>query len=126
MRVGGASIGGGEPCRAHGCNLCCVDTRMPLCREDVARLRALGFKVRDFVYGYGRRRVLRNVGGRCFFLGEEGCTVYSDRPEGCRLYPLVYNEGRRRGVLDSCCPHRDEFTVEEGDRETLRSLIRKL
>jgi len=92
----------------------------------VARLTALGFKVRDFAYGYGHKRVLRNVGGRCFFLGKEGCTVYSDRPAGCRLYPLVYDEGRRRGVLDSICPHREEFTVGEADREALRSLIRKL
>jgi len=124
--MGGASIEGGESCRAHGCNLCCIDTRMPLCGEDVARLTALGYKVRDFVYGHGRRRVLRNVGGRCFFLGEEGCKVYSERPEGCRLYPLVYDEGRRRCVLDSCCPHRDEFTVGEADREALRSLISEL
>jgi len=125
-RVNGSSIDGGEPCRAHGCNLCCLDTRMPLCGEDVARLRALGFKVSEFVYGNGRRRVLRNVGGRCFFLGDAGCRVYADRPAGCRLYPLVYDEGRRRGVLDSCCPHRGEFKVGEGDQEALRALLSKL
>jgi len=124
--VGGSSIEGGEPCRAHGCNLCCLGTRMPLSGEDVARLRALGFKVSEFVYGSGRRRVLRNVGGRCVFLRETGCVVYEDRPAGCRLYPLVYDEGRRRCVLDACCPHRDGFTVGEGDREALRALLRRL
>jgi len=99
---------------------------MPLTREDVARLSGLGFKAKDFVYGHGRMRVLRNVGGRCFFLCEGGCAVYEDRPEGCRLYPLVYDEAKSRFVLDSLCPHRDEFMVGEVDRVALRSLIRKL
>jgi Fe-S-cluster containining protein len=125
-KMGVASIGYGKPCKAHGCTLCCVDTRMSLCDEDVARLRALGFRAKDFVYGYGHRKVLRNVGGHCYFLGDDGCRIYNDRPAGCRLYPLVYDEGRRQGVLDSCCPHRAEFKVGEGDQEALLSLIRKL
>ena len=28
-------------------------------------------------------------GGSCAFLGEDGCTVHSDRPLACRLYPLA-------------------------------------
>jgi Fe-S-cluster containining protein len=28
--------------------------------------------------------------GVCRFLGEQGCTVYSDRPWACRLYPLGF------------------------------------
>ena len=28
--------------------------------------------------------------GVCQFLGEQGCTVYSDRPWACRLYPLGF------------------------------------
>ena len=30
-------LGCGGPCRAHGCDLCCRETRMPLSRVDVAR-----------------------------------------------------------------------------------------
>jgi hypothetical protein len=31
-----------------------------------------------------------NDEGVCGFLGEQGCTVYSDRPWACRLYPLGF------------------------------------
>jgi Fe-S-cluster containining protein len=32
--------------------------------------------------------------GVCQFLGEPGCTVYSDRPWACRLYPLGFAVGK--------------------------------
>jgi len=99
---------------------------MPLSRVDVARIRGQGYKVRDFAQGHGNRRTLRNVGGRCYFLREGICTIYNARPAGCRLYPLVYNEDRHRGVMDTCCPHRDEFSVEEEDREALLLLVKEL
>lgn len=120
------SLGCGGPCRAHGCDLCCRETRMSLSRIDVARIREQGHRVRDFAQGHGNRRTLRNVEGRCYFLREGVCTIYASRPAGCRLYPLVYDEARDRGVMDTCCPHRDEFRVEEEDREALRLLVKEL
>lgn len=124
--MGKAEIGSGDPCRAHGCNACCVETRMPLSRVDVARISAAGHRTRDFAQGHGNRRTLRNVEGRCVFLVDGRCIVYPVRPEGCRLYPLVLDEARGRPTLDAYCPHRDEFTVGEGDREALRLLVRRL
>ncbi len=120
------SLGYGGPCRDHGCDLCCRETRMPLSRVDVARIREAGHRVRDFTQGHGNKRTLRNVGGRCYFLREGICTIYAARPAGCRLYPLVYDEARGRGVMDTCCPHRGEFSVEEEDREALRLLVNEL
>lgn len=120
------SLGCGAPCRAHGCDLCCRETRMPLSRVDVARIREQGHRVGDFAQGHGNRRALRNVEGRCYFLREGVCTIYAARPAGCRLYPLVYDEARGHGVMDACCPHRDEFKVEEEDREALRFLVKEL
>jgi len=99
---------------------------MPLSRVDVARIVAAGHRAAGFAQGHGNRRTLRNVDGRCVFLKGGLCSVYPVRPEGCRLYPLVYDEARGRPALDACCPHRDEFTVGEGDREALRALVRSL
>ena len=98
---------------------------MPLCFDDVRRLRALGYRVLDFsVMVHGERR-LRNVGGRCFFLGEAGCRVYACRPAGCRFYPLVM-DGGGRVLVDSGCRFRDRFIVDAGDAERLRGLMRLL
>lgn len=85
------------------CLRCCYGTDIILLREDVESLERLGY--RGFYEVRGGFRRLRNVGGRCFFLdlGVGGCLVYSSRPLGCRVYPLIYDEGV--GVtVDSECP----------------------
>jgi Fe-S-cluster containining protein len=99
---------------------------MPLSRVDVARISAAGHRSADFAQGHGNRRTLRNVEGHCVFLSDGLCTVYPIRPEGCRLYPLVYDEALGRPTLDACCPYREEFKVDEGDREALRLLVKSL
>jgi Fe-S-cluster containining protein len=98
---------------------------MPLSLDDVRRLQALGFRVKDFsIRVHGERR-LRNVEGRCFFLGESGCRVYDSRPAGCRFYPLVV-DGSGRVRVDEGCRYRDRFTVDPVDAERLRGLMRRL
>jgi Fe-S-cluster containining protein len=90
-----------EVCRR--CLRCCYGTEMILLREDIERLEGLGF--RGFYEVRGGFARLRNVGGRCFFLdlGVRGCLVYPGRPLGCRIYPLIYDEGLG-AVLDPECP----------------------
>ncbi|HHQ48414.1 MAG TPA: YkgJ family cysteine cluster protein, partial [Acidobacteria bacterium] len=95
-------------CTAGSCTACCFETRLSLLDEDIARLEAAGhrdFTVRDRE-GYLR---LRNVHGRCVFLGAQGCTVYSIRPDGCRTYPLVYYEEEDEVDFDTFCPHWRRF-----------------
>ena len=64
--------------------------------------------------------------GRCVFLGEDSCKIYSFRPEGCRLYPLVYNEKDRKAVVHDLCPYGLEFKVSGEDRENLVAFFKKL
>ena len=88
---------------------------MPLSRSDIARLKGLGYEVRAFtVKGEGEMR-LSNVDGRCYFLGEVGCTVYEDRPTGCRFYPLVLDNGRV--VVDPDCRPAEMYAVRGAWRE---------
>jgi len=97
---------------------------MPLSLADIRRLRGLGFRVGDFlVVVHGERR-LRNVDGRCFFLGEAGCRVYASRPAGCGFYPLVMDGGRVR--VDPGCRFSERFCVEAGDVGRLRGFMRLL
>ena len=78
----------GNPCLDHDCHICCLDTRMTLTEADVARLEAAGH--RDFCFVNDDHDLqLLNVEGHCLFLVDRRCSVRDDRPEGCRLYPMI-------------------------------------
>jgi len=119
-------LSGGVPCMIHGCVKCCIETRMPLSRSDIERISKQGHRFKDFVVKRKRERYLKNSKGRCVFLGDEGCIIYSFRPEGCRLYPLVYDEKNRKAVVHDLCPHGHEFKVSGEDRENLHAFFKKL
>lgn len=99
---------------------------MPLSRFDIDRIMRQGYKFKDFVVKRRRERFLKNSKDRCVFLGDNGCTIYSFRPEGCRLYPLVYNENNRKVVIHDLCSYGHEFKVGRDDIENLYVLFNKL
>lgn len=119
-----AEPGRGEVCRRRGCSACCHDTEMPLTAEDVRRLEGMGH--RQFFVEHDGWRTLRNVDGSCVFLQGQFCSIYPDRPEGCKLYPLVYDADKRRGRKDRDCPHREEFGITADDERTLARLVDRL
>ncbi|MBN1540023.1 MAG: YkgJ family cysteine cluster protein [Candidatus Thermoplasmatota archaeon] len=93
---------------------------MPLTDEDIRRISSAGKE--DFYHEDTKQ--LKNIEGRCVFLSEKGdCTIYSIRPQGCRLYPLIMALPERMPVLDEQCPHRDEFRVDPDDVVELERLI---
>jgi Fe-S-cluster containining protein len=87
----------------------------------------LGYTLSDFitVKSDGERQ-LKNISGRCVFLSEDGCTIYPYRPEGCQLYPLIYDADLRQAVRDHLCPYAGEFGVEKGDIKKLKNLLGRL
>jgi Fe-S-cluster containining protein len=119
-------LSSGIPCTIHKCVKCCIDTLMPLTQFDVGRISRQGYKHKDFVVKRRKERVLKNIDGRCVFLGDDGCIIYVFRPEGCRLYPLVYNEKYEKVVLHHLCPYGHEFKVSRDDIDDLLALYRKL
>ena len=119
-------LSSGIPCTIHNCVKCCIETRMPLSRFDIDKIMRQGYKFKDFVVKRRRERFLKNSKDRCVFLGDNGCTIYSFRPEGCRLYPLVYNENNRKVVIHDLCSYGHEFKVGRDDIENLYVLFNKL
>jgi len=119
-------LSSGTPCKVHNCVKCCIETRMPLTRFDIERISKQGYRIKDFVVKRKRERQLKNHNGRCVFLGDDGCIIYSFRPEGCRLYPLIYNEDDGKGFIHDFCPYGQEFKVSKDDIEKLSVLIKKL
>ena len=80
---------------------CCRDISIVLTPYDVLRMKnALKMDSTEFLEKYtlssvtkekGIPVVLLNMDGegkRCPLVGEDGCTVYHDRPWSCRMYPL--------------------------------------
>jgi len=119
-------LSSGIPCTIHSCVKCCIDTRMPLSHNDIERISQQGYRFKDFVVKQGRERYLKNRNGRCVFLGDNGCIIYSFRPEGCQLYPLVYNENEGNIVVHDYCPYGHEFIVSRDGIENLNALLHKL
>ncbi|MFC1803089.1 YkgJ family cysteine cluster protein [Thermoproteota archaeon] len=119
-------LNSGIPCRTQSCSKCCVNTHMPLTRIDIKRISKQGYRYKDFVIRRKRERYLKNLNGRCFFLGDNGCNIYSHRPDGCRLYPLVYNENTSQVVIHDLCQYGNMFKVSRDDIENLHSLIKNL
>ena len=119
-------LNSGTPCRIYSCYKCCIDTHMPVTGMDIKRIKNQGYRYKDFVIRRKRERYLKNVNGKCFFLGDDGCKIYSSRPDGCRLYPLVYNENTGQAVIHDFCPYGHMFKVSRDDVESIRSLVKEL
>jgi len=109
--------------RCSRCGECCRDTRMPLTERDVRRLAEAGYDPEEFTVRDGRIVRLRNVDGYCYFYDRNrgACRVYELRPEGCRLYPVVFIEGYGVGV-DARCPMAHTVSEEEVRRKAPRVL----
>lgn len=88
----------GVPCF----NECCRDVNIFLTPYDIIRLKnKLGITSEEFIKKYTLTPFDQNLKypilllkmqddekKSCPFVGEEGCTVYQDRPWACRMYPL--------------------------------------
>jgi len=120
------SLRSGVLCVKNRCVHCCIETRMPLSRFDIKRILKLDYWLEDFAIKTKEGWRLKNQFGRCVFLLECGCKIYRHRPEGCMLYPLVYDENSGKMVLDNLCPYRYEFKVEKDDNQKLESLLEGL
>lgn len=122
----GKALSDGSPCLQHGCVLCCTDTQMPLTENEIRRLEKLGNRRHDFSIIVNGETRLRNKEGLCFFLREDRCAIYLLRPEGCTIYPLVYDVDVHKFVFDGVCPNFREFHATRKDKDQLRQLLRKL
>ncbi|HEX7482689.1 MAG TPA: YkgJ family cysteine cluster protein [Candidatus Bathyarchaeia archaeon] len=101
--------------RCSNCGVCCTETEMLLSKKDIKRLEKSGFSQNQFVifdkYGYAQ---LRNCEGYCFFYDRlnHQCSVYVDRPAGCRVYPVILDEDTGI-ILDSICESRNSIAQSE-------------
>lgn len=97
------------------CGVCCTETEMLLSKRDLKRLERKGFRRIEFAkfdkQGYVQ---LKNRDGYCVFYDRDirRCSVYADRPSGCRVYPVILDE-EKGIVLDTICESRGSISEEE-------------
>ena len=100
---------------------------MLLLDEDVDRILGLGFEQNAFVNFLDGFKVLKNSSdGRCVFHDGKQCTIYENRPAGCKLYPVIFDEDLNLPVKDEFCPFRDEFGLSSKARKELSEVYGKL
>ncbi len=112
-------------CAEISCCRCCYETEMPLSEKDVRRIEKLGYSRDEFSTVVDGVRVLRNVNGRCYFLKDCKCSIYSCRPLGCRIYPVIYDVERRKAVVHDFCPLAKEVklsTIKKVERAIVKHL----
>ena len=112
-------------CIDYGCIQCCLETEMLLSNEDIERIRSLGFAQKFFVIKKDRWLQLKNSDGRCVFHNGIECSIYENRPEGCRLYPIIYNEDMN-ATFDEDCPYSDKFEISKPRIRQAYELVSKL
>lgn len=116
----------GTVCLENDCIICCLETEMLLSNEDLTRINEQGYSVNDFATRTDNGWQIKNNNGRCFFLSDNRCGIYDQRPEGCRIYPLVFDITYEKPVLDNICRYRHEFFVTKEDIKNLKALHSKL
>lgn len=100
---------------------------MLLLDEDVHRITGLGYETEFFAIESKGFKILKNSKyGRCVFHDGTQCTIYNDRPKGCTIYPIIFDEDSMSAVRDNLCPHMDEFSLNKKTRLELSKVYTRL
>ena len=113
-------------CIKNKCIKCCKQTSMLLSYKDIGRIQNKGFNINYFVRKKNGWLKLKNKDGKCVFHNGKICLIYDSRPDGCKIYPLIFNEENKNAVIDKECPYKDSFNFNSKDTKKLYSLINQL
>lgn len=110
-------------CLETKCIQCCIETNMLLSYRDIENIQKMGYDRKFFVSERNGWLQLKNHQGRCVFHNGVRCTIYHQRPEGCTLYPVVYDKDNQCAILDSECPQKQCFPLSKTKSQQLDILI---
>ena len=112
-----------ECCLETKCFQCCKETNMLLSYHDIENIQKLGYDREFFVKEHNGWLQLKNNKDNCVFHNNTYCTIYEQRPEGCTLYPVVYDNDNQCEILDSDCPQKQCFLLSKEKTRQLYRLI---
>ncbi|VVB61992.1 Putative zinc- or iron-chelating domain protein [uncultured archaeon] len=110
-------------CFESNCIRCCIETNMILSYRDIENIQKMGYDRQFFVSERKGWLQLKNHQGRCVFHDGTRCTIYYQRPEGCTLYPVVYDKDNNVAILDNECPQKHCFSLSKAKSQQLDLLI---
>lgn len=113
-------------CIEKNCIKCCMETDMLLSDEDIKRIIKLGFDPKFFVVEKGGWLHLKNHNNRCVFHDGIKCLIYKNRPEGCMLYPVIFDMDKNCAVLDNDCPYKNGFKLSNKTVKKLHDVVSKI
>jgi len=96
---------------------------MLLSKNDIEKIQNIGYSINFFVRREKGFLKLKNKGGKCVFHNGKICLIYNNRPDGCKLYPLIFNEEYKKAVFDEECLYKDNFEFNIQDLKKLNNLI---
>ena len=99
---------------------------MPLSYQDIERIKRLGFDTNFFVTRRDGWLQLKNRDGRCVFHNGIKCSIYDHRPEGCRMYPVIFDKDNNCAILDEECPYKTKFLITQSLRKKLFLLVSRI
>ena len=108
------------------CIQCCKNTNMILSEKDVERIQSLGYSYDFFIDVNNGWLQLKNKEGLCVFHNSKKCLIYENRPEGCRLYPLTYDNDKKIAIFDKDCSHQSKFIITENFKNKLFNLVSRV
>jgi Fe-S-cluster containining protein len=100
---------------------------MQLTPQDVNRLKKLGYNPAKFTTRKEGFKTLSNVKGVCYFFDTKtsSCKVYTNRPEGCRYYPIVFSIDEGKPIIDEDVCQKAS-TITRADLERTAPKLAKL
>ena len=113
-------------CLENKCIKCCLETSMLLSNQDINKIKKLGYDKNFFVRKKNGWLQLKNINGKCVFHNGKICTIYENRPEGCSLYPIIYDMDAKSAVFDKDCPLKHEFIMTKQLEKKLYALVSKI
>ena len=99
---------------------------MLLSNRDIKKIEQLGYNRHYFTKSKKGWLKIKNKDGKCVFHNGKICTIYDNRPEGCMLYPLIFNKENKSAVVDEDCPYENCFRFNEKSINQLSMLVTKI
>lgn len=106
--------------KIHACStctdVCCERTRYALTNADIDRITQIIPRSVFLMSTVQTPDGMLRLRAPCPFYADHQCLIYSHRPLGCRIGPIVYNNGP---AVDISCPGHTEVTAAQIARHTI-------
>jgi Fe-S-cluster containining protein len=99
---------------------------MLLSNRDIKKIEQIGYDRHYFTKLKKGLIKLKNKDGKCVFHNGKICIIYDNRPEGCMLYPLIFNKENKSAIIDEDCPYENSFRFNKKSINQLSMLVTKI